>query len=488
MLFSSTLFIYGFLPAVLLLYYAVFKPFLKKMTYRNVLLFAASIFFYAWGEPRFVFVMLLSIAANWYFALMITKYRETPRARLVLIFTLVFNLGIIFIFKYLMFFCENINVMFGAGLKVPVIDLPIGISFFTFQSISYVVDVYRKKGRAQKNILNVGLYIAFFPQLIAGPIVRYQTVAAQIMNRKETLAGFSYGFCRFVAGLAKKVLIANQMAPVADAAFSGGGPESVMTAWLGALAYTLQIYFDFSGYSDMAIGLGQMFGFKFLENFNYPYISKSITEFWRRWHMSLGTWFRDYVYIPMGGSRVESRIRLIINLFVVWLLTGVWHGASWNFIVWGLYYLVFLVMEKMLYPDALKNASDSPPKTRALWHLYTMAVVVFGWVIFRADTLAGALSYMGAMFGGAGVPFVSDDFLMFATGKGWYLILGAVLSCPLAPYISEKLNAFKEQTAPRRALSLAADIIYPAAYAALLLLCTAFLLKNTYNPFIYFNF
>ncbi|MBQ4249374.1 MAG: MBOAT family protein [Clostridia bacterium] len=487
MLFSSTLFIYGFLPAVLILYYAVFRPFLKKISYRNVLLFAASIFFYAWGEPRFVFVMLLSIAANWYFALMISRYRETKRARLMLVLSLLFNLGVIFIFKYLMFFCENINMLAGGSLNVPVIDLPIGISFFTFQSISYIADVYRKKGRAQKNILNVGLYIAFFPQLVAGPIVRYQTVAEQIMNRKETHSDFSNGFCRFVAGLAKKVLIANQMALIADAAFTGHA-SSVMTAWLGAAAYTLQIYFDFSGYSDMAIGLGRMFGFKFLENFNYPYISKSITEFWRRWHMSLGTWFRDYVYIPMGGSRVESRARLILNLFVVWLLTGVWHGASWNFIVWGLYYFVFLVLEKMIYPDALKNATSAPVKTRALWHVYTMAVVMFGWVLFRADTLSGALSYIAAMFGGAGVPFVSDDFLMFVSEKRWYLIFGAVLSCPLAPFISEKLTAFREQSAPRRALSLAADIAYPAAYAALLLLCTAFLLKNTYNPFIYFNF
>ncbi|MBR2742752.1 MAG: MBOAT family protein [Clostridia bacterium] len=487
MLFSSTVFIYAFLPAVLLLYYAVFKPVLKNMIYRNVLLFGASIFFYAWGEPRFVFVMLLSVAANWLFALLINKYEGTKRARLMLILSLVFNLGIIFIFKYLMFFMENVNALFGAQLLIPVIDLPIGISFFTFQSISYVADVYRKKGEAQKNILNVGLYIAFFPQLIAGPIVRYQTIAEQINGRKETLAGFSYGFCRFVTGLAKKVLIANQAAVIADAAFSGG-PSSVMTAWLGAAAYTIQIYFDFSGYSDMAIGLGQMFGFKFLENFNYPYIAKSVTEFWRRWHISLGTWFRDYVYIPMGGSRVSGRARLFINLFVVWLLTGIWHGASWNFIVWGLYYLVFLVLEKMLYPDAVKNQSAAPTKTRALWHVYTLLVVLFGWVLFRAATLSDALMYMGAMFGGAGVPFVSDDFLMFVSEKRWYLILGAAFSCPLAPFISKKLYAFRGENKPRRALSLAMDIAYPAAYALLLLLCTAFLLKNTYNPFIYFNF
>lgn len=488
MLFSSTVFIFGFLPAVLFLYYVIFKPIFKNIAFRNVLLFFASIFFYAWGEPRFVLVMLLSIAANWMFALILDRHRDSGKARLIIIFMLIFNLGVIFVFKYLMFFMENVNLLFGTSFLIPVINLPIGISFFTFQSISYVIDVYRKDGEPQKNILNVGLYIAFFPQLVAGPIVRYQTIAQQINYRKETIAGFNYGMCRFIAGLTKKVLISNQMALIADTAFNSAPQISVLTAWLGAVAYTIQIYFDFSGYSDMAIGLGRMFGFKFDENFNYPYISKSITEFWRRWHISLGTWFRDYVYIPMGGSRVSSKIRLFLNLSTVWLLTGVWHGASWNFIVWGLYYLVFLVLEKLLYKDAVKAQESASYGVRALWHVYALVIVVFGWVLFRAATLSDAVSYMGVMLGISGSPFIDETFLMYFYEKRLYLILGIVFSTNVAPYAARKLKALSEKKNAFRLFSHAADILYPVAYTAMFIVCVAFLLKSTYNPFIYFNF
>ena len=302
MLFSSNIFLFIFLPAVMLCYYVFLR---KSRVLQNVFLFFASLFFYAWGEPKFVFVMMLSIVINWAGGLFVYKYRKDKRkAYAVIAIDVLFNLGIIFIFKYLMFAMENMKLLFGMDqLTIPVIELPIGISFFTFQALSYVIDVYRRDGEVQKNILNVGLYIAFFPQLIAGPIVRYGTIADQINNRKENFEDFSQGVVRFVIGLSKKVLIANNMAVVADYAFATAGHNSLLLAWMGAIAYTFQIYFDFSGYSDMAIGLGKMFGFHFRENFNYPYISMSATEFWRRWHISLGSWFRDYLYIPLGGNR-----------------------------------------------------------------------------------------------------------------------------------------------------------------------------------------
>ncbi|MBR2789403.1 MAG: MBOAT family protein, partial [Eggerthellaceae bacterium] len=328
MLFSSTTFIYLFLPTVVLLYYAVFR---KSRLLQNLLLFIASLFFYAWGEPTFVFVMMASIVINWLFGLLIDRNRRAAtRAKALLGVDIAFNLSLLFVFKYLTFTGSLVLACIGVDLGIPDIALPIGISFFTFQAMSYVIDVYRQKGEVQTNLLYVGLYISFFPQLIAGPIVRYETIAHEIKNRVETRDDFFDGFARFVMGLAKKVLLANCFAVLADAAFNAvhaGDTVSVLFGWLGAIAYAFQIFFDFSGYSDMAIGMGRMFGFHFLENFNYPYISTSITEFWRRWHISLGTWFRDYLYIPLGGSRC-SRRRNIFNLFVVWSLTGLWHGAN----------------------------------------------------------------------------------------------------------------------------------------------------------------
>ena len=408
MLFSSTVFIYLFLPCTLIGYYLIFR---KSRQLQNIFLLFVSLFFYAWGEPKFVLVMLLSIICNWFFGILVDKAKKKEKKsmiRLVLALTVIFNLSILFVFKYLNFTANTICSIFGITSSIPKIALPIGISFFTFQAMSYVLDVYRDKGAVQKNILNVGLYISFFPQLIAGPIVRYETVAEEIKNRKETLDDFFDGFARFIVGLGKKVLLSNTFALLADRAFDGcanGDNLSVAFSWLGAIAYTLQIFFDFSGYSDMAIGLGKMFGFHFLENFNYPYISLSVAEFWRRWHISLGSWFRDYVYIPLGGNRV-SKSRNIFNLFVVWGLTGVWHGANWTFIVWGLMYFVLLTFEKLTGFEKRK----SKPFMVFRW-FYTMFFVIMGWVVFRSNSLTDAFVYMKSMFGLNGNVFSDGMFV-----------------------------------------------------------------------------
>lgn len=465
MLFSSTIFLFLFLPAVLFCYYVLFK---KSRLLQNILLTAASLLFYAWGEPKFVFVMIGSILANWFFALLIDKNRGSKTvSRLFIVLTLCVNFGIMFIFKYLMFTLENVNSLFGTSIAVPQIVLPIGISFFTFQAVSYVIDVYRKDGELQKNPLNVALYISFFPQLIAGPIVRYQTVADQIKHRKESFSDFSQGVCRFIIGLSKKLLLANVMAIIADQTF-GSGANSVVTAWVGALAYTFQIYFDFSGYSDMAIGLGKMFGFHFLENFDYPYISSSITEFWRRWHISLGTWFRDYVYFPMGGSRVKSKGRLVFNLFVVWLLTGIWHGANWTFIVWGLMYFLLLALEKM---------TGFAKKLGRFSHIYTMLFVILGWVIFRAESLGEAITYIGNMFGVGGAGFFDDTAYFLLAENRFALVFAAIFSLPVTKWLHSKFDGKK-----------IAAVVYPVAILSLLVISVTYLVKGGYNPFIYFNF
>lgn len=453
MLFSSIVFLFWFLPIVLGVYYVL----LRKTNSRNAFLFFSSLFFYAWGEPKFVLVMLLSIFANWQFGLAIDRVKVSPRRRLLLTLAVSFNLLIIFIFKYLTFFAGIFFQLSGVALPIPEITLPIGISFFTFQAISYIVDVYRGKGVVQKSWLHVGLYIAFFPQLIAGPIVRYQTIADQINHRVEHLDDFSEGVTRFITGLGKKVLIANQMALVADAAFSSAAPGASF-AWLGALAYTFQIYYDFSGYSDMAIGLGKMFGFHFDENFNDPYRSNSVSEFWRRWHISLGSWFRDYVYIPLGGSRSK----LYRNLFVVWALTGLWHGASWNFVIWGLYYFVLIAFEK-----ALGHALDRIPDFIRVG--VTFLAVLLGWVLFRAPTLTAAAHYFGQMFSFSNGDTLS--FMRYFTEKKLFFMVAVLLSIP-------SVRKYRTRFAP----------LYVAELLLIFALAVSFLLKNTYNPFIYFNF
>lgn len=472
MLFCSTTFLYLFLPVVLFFNFVVFK---KSRLLQNIFLLFASLIFYAWGEPKFVFVMIMSIIINWGFGLIISKKRDNVKlSRIIIGLTVAFNLGLLFVFKYLSFSASIIDNIFGFNLTIPNIALPIGISFFTFQAMSYVIDVYRQKGSAQTNILYVGLYISFFPQLIAGPIVRYETVADQIKNRKETLDDFFDGFARFVVGLSKKVLLANSFAFLADQAFDAinrGDNISVMFGWLGAIAYTLQIFFDFSGYSDMAIGLGRMFGFHFLENFDYPYISTSITEFWRRWHMSLGTWFRDYLYFPLGGSRC-SKARNILNLFIVWFATGLWHGANFTFIVWGLMYFSLLTVEKLTEIHKKNGKIINVFK----W-LYTMLFVVIGWVIFRAESIGDAFSYIGSMFGLNGNNFSDGIF------SGWFsqniilLTIGFILSTPLFRFLSKKTKD-----------NNVIGFIKVGVLILLFVLSVASLVSSSYNPFIYFNF
>ena len=458
---------------MILVYYTVLR---WSRTSQNIFLLAASLFFYAWGEPRFVLVMMMSIIINWAAGVFISSFEargsEAGR-KAALVTAIVFNLIIIFIFKYLVFTVTNIDAIFGAGLTVPEIALPIGISFFTFQAISYVVDVYRGKAGAQKNILYVGLYISFFPQLIAGPIVRYETVADQIMNRRETLDDFCDGVRRFIIGFCKKIIIANNVAIVADRAFelSSQGQLSVCMAWLGAIAYTLQIFYDFSGYSDMAIGLGRMFGFHFLENFDYPYISRSATEFWRRWHMSLGTWFRDYLYIPLGGSRVKTSARHIFNLFVVWLCTGIWHGANWTFILWGLMYFVLLVFEKYTGFNKLGGRGADHLK-----RVYVLFFIVMGWILFRADDLHSAAGYYRACFG-AGAGAVDDAFIEYIRQYAFYIGAGMLFSTPVARWVKDKVKP-----------NFFTDIVYAACLGALFIASISFLVKGSYNPFIYFNF
>ena len=469
MLFSSSVFLFLFLPAVLLVYYL---PLRRWRQGQNVFLLLASLFFYAWGEPWFVLVMIASILANYGFGLWVAHAQGRGRSgRPAVVCAVVLNLGLLFVFKYLMFTLGILNRL-GAAFVIPVIELPIGISFFTFQALSYVLDVQRGRGQAQRSPLKVGLYVSLFPQLIAGPIVKYETVAEQIDGRRETWADFSAGCARFIAGLGKKVLIANQLALVADRAFllEGAGDLTAAFAWLGSICYTFQIYYDFSGYSDMAIGLGKMFGFHFLENFNYPYISTSVTEFWRRWHISLSTWFRDYVYFPLGGSRVDSRGKHIRNLFVVWLLTGIWHGANWTFIVWGLFYFVLLVLEK--YAGLGRGW---PAWTR--W-LFTFLMVNFACVIFRADSLGAAAGYLAAMFGG-GAGVWSAEAGLFLRENWTILLAGAVFSAPVA---------LKARAWAARRGSIVLDLGYALLAAALFLVCAAFIIKGTYNPFIYFNF
>lgn len=467
MLFSSTIFLFLFLPLVLLVYY---NPIIKNRTFKNVFLTCASLVFYAWGEPKFVFIMILSIFINWFLAILVDKYRESKTVKIILIIAVITNMGLLFVFKYLNFTVETINSTFNANIVLKKIALPIGISFFSFQALSYVIDVYRKNGKVQKNPLNVALYISLFPQLIAGPIVRYETVAKEINDRKENIEDFSNGVLRFIVGFCKKVLIANNLALVADKAFSLVGNElSVGMAWVGALAYAFQIFFDFGGYSDMAIGLGKMFGFHFLENFNYPYISKSVSEFWRRWHISLGTWFRDYVYFPLGGSRVKTKLRLVFNLFVVWSLTGLWHGANWTFIVWGLMYFVLLTLEKIFGVDK---------KLKKFSYLYTMLFVLIGWVIFRADNIQVAITYLKTMVGIGSNGFIDDQLILYISLYKYYFIAAILCSFPLKELISKKIKLQGKLY----------NILSTICIMGLFVISISFLVKGSYNPFIYFNF
>jgi D-alanyl-lipoteichoic acid acyltransferase DltB (MBOAT superfamily) len=462
MVFSSTIFLFVFLPVVLVIYY---NPLIRGRKFRNIFLLLASLAFYAWGEPVFVFLMLLSIIITWILGLKISV--GEGKEKRILTVGIVYHVLILFIFKYLTFAADQIGLLFNKDLSSISISLPIGISFFTFQLMSYLFDVYYKKAEAQKNLLYVGLYVSLFPQLIAGPIVRYEEIAAEIVDRHESYDDVVLGMKRFIYGLAKKVLIANYVAQIADNVFDYlAGSTTVAMVWLGAICYTLQIYFDFSGYSDMAIGLGRMFGFHFHENFNYPYISKSVTEFYRRWHISLGAWFRDYVYFPLGGSRV-SKPRWIFNLFLVWFLTGVWHGANWTFVVWGVLYFVILLIEK---------ETGFTKKLGWFSYVYTMVVIVLARVIFRADDMSAAMVYIGNMFG-VGATGLWDAGVVYSLKNTAFVLIAACIGAtPVVKNIFAKL----QKTKFRFVETIWIVVIFVASL--LQTVC------STYNPFIYFNF
>lgn len=470
MLFSSITFLFIFLPLTLLLYYLV--PFRMK----NYVMLAASLIFYAWGEPVYIILMILSIILNYFCGQDIYEKRDNARAmKMSLMFGVIMNLLILGFFKYYGLLMDTINAILPIDIPYRVLALPIGISFYTFQAMSYLIDVYRKEVKPQENVLYFALYISMFPQLIAGPIVRYIDIEEQLKERSINSTKFGEGAMYFIRGLAKKVVLANTFGSVYEqVAAMQMGSFSTLTAWVGAIAYAFQIYFDFGGYSDMAIGLGKMFGFEFLPNFNYPYIAKSITDFWRRWHISLSTWFREYVYIPLGGNRCTPS-RHILNLLIVWMLTGLWHGAQWNFMFWGLYYGVILILEKYLWGSKIEKLPA------AVQHIYAFVLVLFGWVFFFSPTLGYAGQYLKVMFGiGAKGIFDKQGFFMIFTN--WLLIVIAILaSAPRGYKLLKKITGCWQSEEVRA-------IVTCAVYIAMFLLCIAFLVTETYNPFLYFRF
>lgn len=466
MVFSSTIFLCVYLPLVLLGYYICPKK------GKNLFLLIVSLIFYAWGEPKYVFLMIFSILVNYVFGLLMDKHRENKkRLKLMLVISVIIDLGLLSVFKYTDFIITNINSVFGAGFDLLNIALPIGISFYTFQAMSYTIDVYRDNVRVQRNLIDFGMYITMFPQLIAGPIVRYSDVQDQLAERNVTTADFSEGIMRFVVGLGKKVLLANQMGAVWTQIYALGGDISALMAWTGAAAYTFQIYFDFSGYSDMAIGLGRMFGFKFPENFRYPYESVSITDFWRRWHITLSTWFKEYLYIPLGGNR-RGLARQALNLLIVWTLTGFWHGAGWNFVMWGLYYFAILFIEKLF----LLKALDKLP--RLLRHAYALLLIVIGWVIFASDDVSVMLPYLGSMFGANGALGGMDVYTLLTRAALM------VICCVASTELPRRLFV----TAAGKMNEKAAFTVKSVLTLTLLALSVVFLIGDSYNPFLYFRF
>ncbi|WP_324825849.1 MBOAT family protein [Sinanaerobacter sp. ZZT-01] len=477
MLFSSIVFLFYFFPVVFVLYY-VFS-FSRRL--QNIWLLISSLVFYAWGEPVYVFLMLASILFNSLMGYLVERRTKAWLKHLLLVVAVTGNLSVLFVFKYLQFILDMIMPASFKGFSFD-LPLPIGISFFTFQALSYVVDVYRGTTRSE-NPFYVGLYISFFPQLIAGPIIQYNSIAEQIRNRKSSIDKISLGICRFTTGLGKKVLLSNCVASIADNVFqwSAIGTDKmtvpVMLAWLGSIAYTLQIYFDFSAYSDMAIGLGLCFGFKFKENFNYPYIAVSVSDFWRRWHISLTSWFREYVYFPLGGNKVRNQDKMVRNIFIVWLLTGIWHGANWTFIFWGLYYFIFQLAERFFeYPSKIKN--------NFLKHFYTLMVVSVGWVVFRADDLYQAGRFFMNMLGLNHNGFYSELAVMLIH-ENWVFLLMAVIFCmPIA----RNMNQILYQDENSRKVHIIFTFFYPLVLLSILIVSVCYLASGTYNPFIYFNF
>ena len=466
MVFSSLIFLFLFLPITLFVY------FISPNVIKNSILLIVSFIFYAWGEPQYILLMILSVSVNYFFGLGIYYFKSVKTLqKSTLALAIVFNLAILSYYKYSGFFLENINNLFGTTFEGTNLALPIGISFYTFQALSYLIDVYRKSSLIQRNPFNLALYIALFPQLVAGPIVRYDEIEDQLKNRVHSIDKFYEGLGIFTIGLAKKLVIANQMAVIADDIFSQDPSElSLFLAWIGIIAYAMQIYFDFCGYSEMAIGLGKMFGFDFPRNFNYPYISKSISEFWRRWHITLGSWFRDYLYIPLGGNRV-SKWKGIRNLFIVWFLTGLWHGASWNFIVWGLFYGVIIALEKTSFGKKIQKLPA------ALQHSYVIILFLIGWVIFRSPDLPFAIDYLAAM---AQLPnsftTIDPNIMYYLKQYGIEFAVGLIATTPLLKNLMNKeIFSFKQY-------------VLPFVYLLLLAYCSMVLMTSSYNPFIYFRF
>ncbi len=479
MLFSSITFLWIFLPALIAVYFLAKKFFPKA---RNYILLVFSLLFYAWGEPKYIFLMLTSIAMNYIFGLLISKNAPKGRSKkhskkqiIILILSIVANLALLGHFKYANFFIDSINNVFGSSFDIGKIALPIGISFYTFQIMSYIIDLYRGEIKVQKNPLKLALYISFFPQLIAGPIVKYKDIDDAIDSREESVDKFAYGVKRFIYGLAKKILIADAMASVADSVFGANVTSlAAPVAWLGAICYMLQIFFDFSGYSDMAIGLGSMFGFKFMENFNLPYLSGSITEFWRRWHISLSTWFKEYLYIPLGGNR-KGKYRTYFNLWMVFLATGIWHGAAWNFVAWGVFHGFFIFIERV----GLKRVLD---KHKVVGHIYTLFVVLFGWVLFRASGIKHALKYMKVMIFGQAISGAPLETWQFMNNR---IIIAMVVAILLSGILQV---VFKKMKNSERIEKLYKRYLEPVCLVAVFGLCIMAIVSNTYTSFIYFRF
>ena len=463
MLFTSISFLYYFLPTIIILY------FITPKKYRNYILLIFSIIFYMYGEPKYVILMLVEILVAYFGALLIDKYKSKE----IFLITIIIHIGLLCVFKYTDLFIGTINSIFKTNISFLNIALPIGISFYTFQILSYVIDIYRGKVKVQKNILKLATYVSLFPQLIAGPIVRYETICDELDNRDETIEKFSLGVRRFIIGLAKKVLIANMLGELCTK-FSLVDERSVLFYWIFAISYMLQVYFDFSAYSDMAIGLGKMFGFTFLENFNYPFISKSITEFWRRWHISLSSWFKDYVYIPLGGSR-KGTLKLVRNILIVWFLTGIWHGAAYNFILWGLFIGFFLVIEKLWLS---KYISKLP---KFLRNIYVLFIIMISFIMFNAGSINEAFFNIKGLFGLNKEVFINNYTIYYLKSYLIVLIIAIFGATPLFKNIIEKLKKSK-------CLNKIINILEPIFLVILLLLVTAYLIDSSYNPFLYFRF
>lgn len=472
MVFSSLYFTFFFLPLVCILYY------ISKENYRNYILLIASLFFYAYGEPKFIIILLGSIGVNYGFAVWIDVAKEKLFLKKILLTVdIIFNIGILIVFKYFGFLIYKLNFILKADISIRNIALPIGISFFTFQALSYVIDVYKGTVAVQKNFLYLALYISFFPQLIAGPIVRYCSVAEQITNRFCNLEKFSDGVRRFLLGFCKKVILANNLSVVVGEVFSSNPVlANPLALWIGSICYSLQLFYDFSGYSDMAIGLGKLFGFEFEENFNYPYVSKSITEFWRRWHISLGRWFRDYVYIPLGGVKV-SVSRHLLNMFIVWTLTGLWHGAGDTFVAWGLGYFFLLAIEKYI----VKPEERKSKLLRIIWQIATLVCVNFGWILFNSADIKSGIKYCLAMVGFYGQRMMVDSAVIrHCREYGFFIICGILFATPVVRMIRLKIENLK--------ISGFVEILIPLGYGVLFMWATSFIILGSHNPFIYFNF